>query len=116
MSFYKTTMKDIASAAKVSRRTLYTHFNSKGMIFDHIVQQKIELVQPNYETTDLSLYTKSPRAKAYTAVLNREIVKEKLNPSFTYIKRENVVYAYIRKLQERMLIITGLSIHIFIEA
>ena len=61
---------------------------------------KIELVQPNYETTDLSLYTKSPRAKAYTAVLNREIVKEKLNPSFTYIKRENVVYAYIRKLQE----------------
>ena len=29
MSFYGTTMKDIANAAKISRRTLYTHFNSR---------------------------------------------------------------------------------------
>ena len=44
MSFYGTTMKDIANAAKISRRTLYTHFNSKEDIFNHIVDQKIELI------------------------------------------------------------------------
>ena len=51
-SFYRTTMKDIARAAKVSRRTLYTHFNSKEDIFNHIVDQKIELIEqklPRYQ-------------------------------------------------------------------
>ena len=45
LSYYKTTMKDIALAARVSRRTLYTHFNSKEKIFDYIVKQKTELIQ-----------------------------------------------------------------------
>ena len=48
-SFYRTTMKDIARAAKVSRRTLYTHFNSKEDIFNHIVDQKIELIEQKLE-------------------------------------------------------------------
>ena len=49
MSFYGTTMKDIANAAKISRRTLYTHFNSKEEIFNHIVNQKIELIDQKLE-------------------------------------------------------------------
>ena len=65
MSFYKTTMKDIASAAKVSRRTLYTHFNSKGMIFDHIVQQKIELVQQKLEEAKRTALPADKRLKLY---------------------------------------------------
>ncbi len=50
MSFYGTTMKDIAKAAKISRRTLYTHFNSKEDIFNHIVNQKIELIEQKTRT------------------------------------------------------------------
>ena len=65
LSFYKTTMKDIALAARVSRRTLYTHFNSKEMIFDYIVKQKTELIQQKLEKAKQTALPADKRLKLY---------------------------------------------------
>ena len=70
-SFYRTTMKDIARAAKVSRRTLYTHFNSKEDIFNHIVDQKIELIEQKLEQAVRTALPADKRLKLY--------IKERFN-------------------------------------
>ncbi|RHR83108.1 TetR/AcrR family transcriptional regulator [Odoribacter sp. AF15-53] len=71
MSFYGTTMKDIAKAAKISRRTLYTHFNSKEDIFNHIVNQKIELIEQKLEQAVRTALPADKRLKLY--------IKERFN-------------------------------------
>ena len=71
MSFYGTTMKDIANAAKISRRTLYTHFNSKEAIFNHIVNQKIELIDNKPKQELPTPLTADQRLKLY--------IKERFN-------------------------------------
>ena len=58
-------MKDIALAARVSRRTLYTHFNSKEMIFDYIVKQKTELIQQKLEQAKQTALPADKRLKLY---------------------------------------------------
>lgn len=58
-------MKDIALAACVSRRTLYTHFNSKEMIFDYIVKQKTELIQQKLEQAKQTALPADKRLKLY---------------------------------------------------
>ncbi|MEI3419803.1 MAG: helix-turn-helix domain-containing protein [Butyricimonas faecihominis] len=70
-SFYRTTMKDIARTAKVSRRTLYTHFNSKEDIFNHIVDQKIELIEQKLEQAVRTALPADKRLKLY--------IKERFN-------------------------------------
>ena len=64
-------MKDIARAAKVSRRTLYTHFNSKEDIFNHIVDQKIELIEQKLEQAVRTALPADKRLKLY--------IKERFN-------------------------------------
>ena len=81
-SFYRTTMKDIARAAKVSRRTLYTHFNSKEDIFNHIVDQKIELIEQKLEQAVRTALPADKRLKLY--------IKERFNNSKIEILRENI--------------------------
>ena len=68
-SFYRTTMKDIARAAKVSRRTLYTHF--KEDIFNHSVDQKIELIEQKLEQAVRTALPADKRLKLY--------IKERFN-------------------------------------
>ena len=71
MSFYGTTMKDIANAAKISRRTLYTHFNSKEEIFNHIVDQRIVLINQKLEQAVRTALPADKRLKLY--------IKERFN-------------------------------------
>ncbi|MDL2283464.1 TetR/AcrR family transcriptional regulator, partial [Odoribacter sp. OttesenSCG-928-G04] len=44
VSVYKITMSDIAVAAKMSRRTLYTHFKSKKEIYKYVVEDEVETI------------------------------------------------------------------------
>lgn len=71
LSFYGTTMKDIANAAKVSRRTLYTHFNNKEDIFNYIVDQKLELINQKLEQAVRTALPADKRLKLY--------IKERFN-------------------------------------
>ncbi|MDR0982664.1 MAG: TetR/AcrR family transcriptional regulator [Culturomica sp.] len=44
VSVYKLTMNDIATAAKMSRRTLYTHFKSKTDIYHYVVENEVRAI------------------------------------------------------------------------
>lgn len=44
ISVYKATMSDIASAAKMSRRTLYTHFKSKDELYKYVVEDEVNSI------------------------------------------------------------------------
>lgn len=41
VSFYKTTMEDVAKASKVGRRTVYTHFRSKEELYHAVIAYEI---------------------------------------------------------------------------
>lgn len=71
MSFYGTAMKDTAKAAEISRHTLYTHFNNKEDIFNHIVEQKIELIEQKLEQAVRAALPADKRLKLY--------IKERFN-------------------------------------
>ena len=93
-SFYRTTMKDIARAAKVSRRTLYTHFNSKEDIFNHIVDQKLEQAVRTALPADkrLKLYIKERFNLIAELMGGSQPIKETFlhNNSKIEILRENI--------------------------
>lgn len=44
ISIYKATMSDIASAAQMSRRTLYTHFKSKDELYKYVVEDEVNTI------------------------------------------------------------------------
>ncbi|WP_298616484.1 TetR/AcrR family transcriptional regulator [uncultured Odoribacter sp.] len=44
ISAYKATMSDIASAAKMSRRTLYTHFKSKEELYKYVIEDEVNTI------------------------------------------------------------------------
>ena len=44
ISVYKATMSDIASAAKMSRRTLYTHFKSKDELYKYVIEDEVNTI------------------------------------------------------------------------
>ena len=95
-SFYRTTMKDIARAAKVSRRTLYTHFNSKEDIFNHIVDQKIELIEQKLEQAVRTALPADKRLERFNLIAElmggSQPIKETFlhNNSKIEILRENI--------------------------
>ena len=92
-SFYRTTMKDIARAAKVSRRTLYTHFNSKEDIFNHIVDQKIELIEQKLEQAVRTALPADKRLKLYIKErfnLIAELMGGSQPIKETFLLRENI--------------------------
>ena len=65
LSFYRTTMKDIASAAKISRRTLYTYYKCKEDIFNQIVDQKIEMIHQKLIKATATALPADKRLKLY---------------------------------------------------
>ncbi len=42
ISLYKATMSDIAKAAKMSRRTIYTHFKNKEELYKYVIEDEIK--------------------------------------------------------------------------
>lgn len=84
LSFYRTTMKDIADAAKICRRTLYTHFKSKEEIYNQIVDQKLEMIDQKLKQARVTALPADKRLKLY--IKERFKLVEELMCSSRYIK------------------------------
>lgn len=86
ISVYKATMSDIASAAKVSRRTLYTHFKSKEEIYRYVVDYEVELInQKLQKAADSSL---PPERKLKLYILARFNAIDNLVKKNRYIRHD----------------------------
>ena len=64
-------MKDIASAAKISRRTLYTYYKCKEDIFNQIVDQKIEMI---HQKLIKATATALPADKRLNYILKKDFI------------------------------------------
>lgn len=85
LSFYRTTMKDIASTAKISRRTLYTYYKCKEDIFNQIVDQKIELIHQKLTKATATALPADKRLKLY--IKERFYLIAELMCNSEYIKK-----------------------------
>ena len=84
ISVYKATMSDIASAAKMSRRTLYTHFKSKDELYKYIVEDEVNSINEKLQKAADSPLPPDRRLKLY--ILQHFGVIDSLVRSNRYIR------------------------------
>ncbi|WP_302303597.1 TetR/AcrR family transcriptional regulator [Culturomica massiliensis] len=84
ISVYKATMSDIASAAKMSRRTLYTHFKSKDELYKYVVEDEVNSINEKLQKTADSPLPPDRRLKLY--ILQHFGVIDSLVRSNRYIR------------------------------
>ncbi len=99
LGFNKTTMTDIANAAKRGRRTIYTHFKSKEDVYEAVIEKEVGIL--NEELKNISKEnTEAPiRLKHY--ILRRMITIRNLLNYHEALKKaffeEHSRFACIRK-------------------
>lgn len=84
ISVYKATMSDIASAAKMSRRTLYTHFKSKDELYKYVVEDEVNSINEKLQKAADSHLPPDRRLKLY--ILQHFGVIDSLVRSNRYIR------------------------------
>lgn len=84
MSVYKATMNDIAAAAKMSRRTLYTHFKSKEEIYQYVVDDEVKRINEKLQKAADSFLPPDRKLKLY--ILERFNVIDNLISHNKYIR------------------------------
>lgn len=84
MSVYKATMNDIATAAKMSRRTLYTHFKSKEEIYQYVVEDEVAQINAKLQKAADSFLPPDRKLKLY--ILERFNVIDNLVRHNKYIR------------------------------
>ncbi|MGL5683442.1 MAG: TetR/AcrR family transcriptional regulator [Marinifilaceae bacterium] len=99
MSVYKATMNDIADAAKISRRTLYTHFKSKEDLYQEVVAEQIKNVNAKLQKVANSALPPDRKLKLY--ILERfnvidNLIRENKNIRYEYIFNP----VYIQKVRK----------------
>ncbi len=65
ISVYKATMNDIARAAKMSRRTLYTHFKSKEELCQYVVEEEVKTINAKLQKAADSRLPADRKLKLY---------------------------------------------------
>lgn len=65
ISAYKITMADIASAAKMSRRTLYTHFKSKDELYQYVVDDEVRIINEKLQRAADSMLPPDRKLKLF---------------------------------------------------
>lgn len=65
ISAYKATMNDIAVAAKMSRRTLYTHFKSKEELYQYVVEDEVNTINEKLQKAADSRLPADRKLKLY---------------------------------------------------
>lgn len=65
ISVYKATMNDIAKAAKMSRRTLYTHFKSKEELYHYVVEDEVKTINEKLQKAADSRLPADRKLKLY---------------------------------------------------
>jgi len=84
ISIHKITMNEIANAAKISRRTLYTHFKSKNEIRHYVVEEEVSII--NNKLNQIRLSNLKPERKLKLYILTRFNVVDKLVRNNKYIR------------------------------
>lgn len=88
VSVYKTTMNDIAQAAKMSRRTLYMHFKSKDEIYQYVVEDHVRAINEQLQKAADSALPPDRKLKLY--ILARFNVIDNLVRQNKYIRYDFV--------------------------
>ena len=84
ISVYKATMNDIASAANMSRRTLYMHFKSKEEIYQYVVEDQVKTINAKLQKAADSALSPDRKLKLY--ILARFNVIDNLVRQNKYIR------------------------------
>lgn len=112
ISVYKATMSDIASAAKMSRRTLYTHFKSKEELYQYVVKEEVNTINEKLQKAADSPLPPDRRLKLY--ILQHFGVIDNLVRSNRYIRYDflfnNIRVEHLRKEidQKEIKLLTGI--------
>lgn len=112
ISVYKATMSDIASAAKMSRRTLYTHFKSKEELYQYVVKDEVNAINEKLQKAADSPLPPDRRLKLY--ILQHFGVIDNLVRSNRYIRYDflfnNIRVEHLRKEidQKEIKLLTGI--------
>ncbi|MDE6878786.1 MAG: TetR/AcrR family transcriptional regulator, partial [Odoribacter sp.] len=99
ISVYKATMNDIAKAAKMSRRTLYTHFKSKEELYHYVVEDEVKTINEKLQKAADSRLPADRKLKLY--ILQHFGVIDTLVRSNRYIRYDflfnNIRVEHLRK-------------------
>ncbi|MDR1755682.1 MAG: TetR/AcrR family transcriptional regulator [Culturomica sp.] len=103
ISVYKATMSDIASAAHISRRTLYTHFKSKDELCKYVVEEEVDAINRKLQRAADSPLAPDRKLKLY--ILKHFGVIEDLVRNNRYIRYDflfnNIRVEQLRKEIDR---------------
>lgn len=103
ISVYKATMNDIARAAKMSRRTLYTHFRSKEELYQYVVEDEVHTINEKLQKAADSRLPADRKLKLY--ILQHFGVIDNLVRSNRYIRYDflfnNIRVEHLRKEIDR---------------
>lgn len=103
ISVYKATMSDIAQAAKMSRRTLYTHFKSKDELYKYVIEDEIEAINLKLQKAASSQLPADRKLKLY--ILQHFGVIDNLVRNNKYIRYDflfnNIRIEHLRKEIDR---------------
>ena len=114
ISVYKATMNDIAKAAKMSRRTLYTHFKSKEELYHYVVEDEVKTINEKLQKAADSRLPADRKLKLY--ILQHFGVIDTLVRSNRYIRYDflfnNIRVEHLRKDIDRkeIKLLTGIII------
>ncbi|WP_251619887.1 TetR/AcrR family transcriptional regulator [Odoribacter lunatus] len=99
ISAYKATMSDIAKAAQMSRRTLYTHFKSKEELYTYVVEDEVKSINEKLQKAANSCLPADRKLKLY--ILQHFGVIDSLVRSNRYIRYDflfnNIRIEHLRK-------------------
>lgn len=103
ISVYKATMSDIATAAKMSRRTLYTHFKSKDELYKYVIEDEVKSINQKLQRAADSRLPADRKLKLY--ILQHFGVIDNLVRSNRYIRYDflfnNIRVEHLRKEIDR---------------
>ncbi len=112
ISVYKATMSDIASAAQMSRRTLYTHFKSKDELYKYVVDDEVNAINQKLQKAADSKLPADRKLKLY--ILQHFGVIDNLVRNNRYIRYDflfnNIRIEHLRKEidQKEIELLTGI--------
>lgn len=84
MSIHKVTMNEIASAAEISRRTLYMHFKNKDEIYQRVVEAEVDRINEKLQKAADSFLPPDRKLKLY--IIERFNVIDNLVRNNKYIR------------------------------
>ncbi|MCK4828579.1 TetR/AcrR family transcriptional regulator [bacterium] len=98
--FLKTTVDDIAKAARIGKASIYHYFRSKEDLFENVVEQEYQLLIE--KTKEAINRETTPKKKINAYIINRMKYLNELSNVYSALKDEYLEhYAFTEKIRER---------------